>query len=407
MSIDYNVMMDRTVAAHFNGGSTNYMISASNGYLYNVYVDTASDISFRKSVDHGMSWSPPTVISGPITATQLSVWYDGWSAIDTGIIHVAYVESVRDDVSYRSIDTINNDVTSSATIAFAGASTAAGAAMTICRATGGNLYIVYNIDATTELGFATSSNVGVTWGTGTTPTEAVSDYYMLMPGWSANNQDVQLFFWDLSANEVSVKRYNSTANTWAETSISASMTELALTTAWPNWCAVPNYSGSNNILAAWSNTDVINAKLSCWAVDDTAITKLTDIVNASTDDQGLVALSIDTGSSVWYAYYTGKTDGSEVWTSRVNVYYKTSSNFGASWGPETKLSTFISGSSLDSGADIRWLATSPIVSGAPRYVTVYDNTNTSYPGLKVIGNMPTASSGGPSNPTGNGSISFS
>lgn len=406
MGLDFNTIYDRTVAAHFNGGSTNYMISASNGYLYNLFIDAASDIAFRKSNDHGISWSFPVNISGGITATQLSVWYDGWSGIPDGLIHVAYVESVLDDVTYRRIDTLNNDAISSAAIAFAGASTAAGATLSICRARGGNLYITFNIDNGLEDGFVTSSiNTGSTWFTGADPTEATTDIYMMMPGWNSDANDVQLFYWDTSTNEISVKRYDASLNTWAETNITGAMAELALTTAWPNYSAVPNFSGSNNILAAWSATDTAGAKLSCWAVDDTSVTKLTDIVSTSTGDQGLVALSIDSGSNIWYAYYVGKTDGSEVWASRVNVYYKTSSNFGASWGPETKFSTFISGGSSDSGANIRWLATNPIGWNSLQYVSVYDNSNTAYLTLRTIGSIPTGSTTS-TNSTAGGSITF-
>lgn len=406
MGLDYNSIYSRTVAAHRTGGSTNYMISASNGYLYNICVGPASDIMFRKSIDHGISWGYPVKISGAISATQLSVWYDGWSNIPDGLIHVAYVESVSDDVLYARIDTLNDDDYIPSSVAYSGSSTAANATLSICRAYGGNLYIVYNIDGGVEDGFVTSSiNTGSTWTAGTFPIENAADHYMLMPGWNVDTNDVQLFFWDISTNEISVKRYDASADSWAETLISTGMAELSLTTAWPNFCAVPNFSGSNNILAAWSNTDAAGAKLRCWEVTDTSYTELTNIVPNSSGEQGLVALTIDTGSSVWYAYYTGKSDGSEVWSSRVNVYYKTSSDFGTSWGPETKFSTFISGSSNDSGADIRWLATNPIGWNSNQYVSVYDNSASTHLVLRTIGSIPTGSNNTVSSATG-GSITF-
>lgn len=355
-AITSSVMLAQTTGlVQFNGGGTQYVVSASNGALYAFYVDTASDIQYKRSFNNGTTWSTASTFSGAQTITQLSVWYDGWSGINDGHIHVAWVDSVLDDVVYKRLNTVGN-TTSSAVSASTALSTATNGALSICRARGGMLYIAWNIDGGTETFFVTSSNTGSTWGTGSNPNEATTDSYILMPGYNADANDMHLYFWDHSANEISVKRYDASANSWAETSITASMVEQLQSVAFPHFAAFPDLDNSRNVLAAWSAVDTANARLSCWTVDDTTSTKLTDIVPLSVDDQGLVALGVDKGvtPNVWYAFYGGKTDGSEVYLTNIHIYYKTSSDAGSTWGSETRLTD------PNISTDITWMVCTPI-----------------------------------------------
>lgn len=134
--------------------------------------------------------------------------------------------------------------------------------------------------------------------------------------------------------------YDDSANSWAETSIDATMTEVSTATTFPHFAAAVDLTNSQIILIGWSAVDTANADLRCWTVTESAITAKTEVVLNSTDDQGLCAITIDLQSGWWYAIYGGKSDGSETWGTSVNLYYKVSKDSGATWGPETQLTTF-------------------------------------------------------------------
>jgi hypothetical protein len=378
--------VDATLASSvtniYLGAGINYSVVTNSGVWYVIYFDQNNDVAFVKSSDYGASWSDPTIIFAG-TATNLAVWYDRWSDISGDIIHCAYVESVTDDVLYRNIDTASSDTLSTQTTIFAGLSQANGGYLAITRARGGNLVCIYSIDAGAEDGTAKSTDVGATWGaTIADATEnATQDQAILVPGWNADTQDVMAFFWDASANEISVKRYDDSANTWTETSIATSMTDTIATTSFPHFAAAVDITNSQNLLVAWSAVDTANADLRCWKINDTTITEVTNVVLNSTDDQGLAAIGIDTATQDWYVFYSGKSDGSETVSTSVNIYYKVSTDDGTNWGSETKLT--------NKTYSIPYLQTSPRFD--TKFCTVWYNASTI--GRMVV-SVPVAAAGG-------------
>jgi len=338
MPVRADVVLAPVITANWIGGGVNNLIETPTGVLYCVYVDSGSDVAFRKSTDGGLTWSNPTIVYAG-TVTVLSIWYDRWSNIAAGKIHCAYADSSVDDIFYRSIDTEAADALGVQATVFLGLSTAAGGALSIVEARGGNLIIAGSLDAGAEDGAWKSTDAGATWAAAIAdPSEAATqDQYLLLPGWNADTQDVQLIFWDASANELSVKRYDDSANTWAETLIATGMADQAAATAFPHFAAAVDLSNSRNLLIAWSAVDTLNADLRCWKIDDTTITEVTNVVLNSTDDQGLAALALDTLTNDLYAFYAGKSDGSETFLTNVSLCYKVSKDFGTTWGPETVL----------------------------------------------------------------------
>jgi len=110
-------------------------------------------------------------------------------------------------------------------------------------------------------------------------------------------------------------------------------------TAFPHFAAAVDIANSRNLLVAWSAIDTANADLRCWHVTESAITEVTNVVLNSTDDQGLCAIGIDTTTGYWWVVYCGKSDGSETFLGLSNLYYKVSKDSGATWEPETLLTT--------------------------------------------------------------------
>jgi hypothetical protein len=339
-----------------DGAGTNYVVQTPSGVLYSVITNSGIDVAFRKSADGGVTWSAQTAIFTG-TTTGVSVWYDRWSNINAGLIHIAYTESASDDTLYRTIDTESSDALSTQTTIFAGTSQANGGHLSIARAVGGNVYCKTCIDAGAEGGFFRLPNANVpngAWDAARTVDEALAttDQMILLPDYdAADTQDMLAIFWDASANEISRKLYDDSANSWAETSISGSMSDVAATNWFPLFAVAPDPTNTRHILIAWSAGDTSGADLRCWIVDSGAITEVTNVVTDSTDDQGLAAICIDTYNGTWWAIYAGKSDGSETALTAVNLYCKASTDSGATWGPETLLTT--------AARDVRWLVTVP------------------------------------------------
>lgn len=351
------IFAQTTGIVQFNGAGTQYIVQKPNGDVYIIYVDTGSDVAFRKSTDFGVSWSNPTVVFAG-TVTGLAVWYDRWSDIAAGLIHLAYTESGTHDTLYRTINTESSDALSTQTVIFAGASAViTGSNLSITRSRGGNVYCKTQIDAGAEGGFFKLLNANVpngAWAAALTNTEALAtlDMQILVPGFASDNNDIMCIFWDASANEISRYVYDDSANTWAETTISGTtMVEISPATAFPNFAVTVDLTNSQIILIAWNGIDTANQDLKCWTVSETAITAKTDVVLNGTDDQGLAAIGIDLQTGYWHAFYAGASNGSETWTTSLNIYTKVSQDGGTTWGAETKLT--------NENRNIAWLITCP------------------------------------------------
>lgn len=372
----YDTAVSDTVAAHWNGAGTNYIVKANNGSYYMIYIDSASDVSYRKSAD-GQNWGPAVLAATAGTTTQLAVWYDRWSNIASDYICFAFSDSGNDDIHFRTIDTASSDALSTQTAVFAGISTAAGGHLSVVRSVGGNTYVKGVIDAGAEGGFyrlPVANFPSGAWDAARTVDETIAtkDQMILLPDFdAADTQDIMAIFWDASANEISRKLYDDSANTWAEASIAASMTELDTATAFANFAAAPDITNTQHVLVAWSATDTLNADLRCWTVDSGAITEVTNVVLNSTDDQGLCAIGIDTTTGYWHVFYGGKSDGSETWNTALNIYTKVSTDSGSTWGPETKLT----GNTTDT-ATLRHLYACPRFTGLPLIAYVRDGAQT-------------------------------
>lgn len=307
-----------------------------------------SDFYYVKTTNYGATWSAPVLLKAT-TGFGLAVWFDKWTPGDAGTkIHLAYMESAAHDVLYRSLDTASDTLNTEAVI-FAGASAvvAANTCLSITKAKGGQLYCMFDIDAGTEVGFYVSSDGdGQTWaaadGSGVM-TEGASDYFLLFPGNYADTADIDCVYWDRSADTLSLKVFDASASAMAsETTISASMTDIAPSTSstMPQFAGAVRNSDGHLMFVAWSNADTLNATLRFWDINGAASLPGTPVtINTSTDDQGGCAIGVNSTNDDLYVFYLGKTDGSETYTTALNVYYKISTDDGATWGSETQLST--------------------------------------------------------------------
>lgn len=348
-----------------------YPIQVDNGDWYQVFFDGGQDVYYRKSTD-GVSYGQSiAVFTG--AAVGLAVWFDGWSGLTGGLIHIAYQETATDDVLYRTIATESSDTLSTQTVIMAGSAQAGGGSISITRARGGNVYVATQNGSQNEGGFFKLLNANVPAGAWeaalTTVYEAsADDQVILMPGFGADNQDVIGIYMDASANELSSKFYDDSGNSWSTIAerVFQAHTNIATVTSNAHYAAAPDLANSQIIVVGWTAIDTVNADLLAWAVDESADTALTDVVTNSTDDQGFAAIAIDTMTGDFHVGYGGKSDGSETYSTGLNFYSKTSTDDGSTWGAETQFSIFGS-------ADTRALFASPNFTDYPQYLMIHNN----------------------------------
>jgi hypothetical protein len=322
----------------------NWLVRVASGDLYFFFIPQDLRLYYAKSIDSGVVWGTPVVVYNVVATNMVGVWYDRWTDAASGdVIHIAFCETGTDDIHYRSL-TVTTDTLGSDVVVFAGTSvvTATGDCMlSITKARGGNLYIGFDMDGGAETGFYRSTDSGATWGARTDLNEVTSDYYVLVPGFAADNQDIMAIYWDRSADEISRKVYDDSANSWAETSIAGTMADVNSLTDGQQLGIATDLANSRIFLAAWSGRDTVNADLRFWHVSESAITEQTNVVLNSGDDQAMCTVALETDTGDIYVFYGGKSDGSEeaTGTSVLNIYYKVSTDDGATWGAETKLNT--------------------------------------------------------------------
>jgi hypothetical protein len=319
-------------------GQSNYAYIDGDGVIYKIYGSLNDrDIFWVKSADNGISWTDPVIVfSGTFEA--ISTWHDTFTPGGTGnLFHIAWFDTTNDIVLYRALDTSTDSLGTQTTILDV-TSTAAGAGqcISLTRSIGGNLYCLFDTDGGAETGFYRSEDVGATWGArSNTGGAEAGDYFLLAPGFAADDEDIICIFWDRSADEISRKLYDNSGDAWDETSIVTTMTDIGHNIAAPQFAITVSDALNMVLLAAWTNRDTGNADLRFWTIDETTITEGTNIVLNSTDDQQCVTLALDTATGDIYAFYLGKSDGSETVGTALGAYYKVSTDDGTTWGAET------------------------------------------------------------------------
>lgn len=341
-----DVNVASVAATHWSGAGTNYIVQTPAGVFYMVYIDELSDVAMRKSSDGGLTWSESTLVATAGTTTRLAVWYDRWSNLGTDYICFAFDDSGNDDIMFRTINTASSDALSTqVSISTAWTSVISGGGhISITRAVSGNVYVKDVVDAGAEGDFyrLTQANFPNGAWDNRAVDEAIAtlDQMDLLPDFdAADTSDIMALFQDASVTELSRKLYDDSADSWAETSISASITELSTATAYRNFCAAPDIANTRHVVVAWNATDAANQDLLCWTVDSGAITAKTDVVTNATDDCGLAAISIDLQTGYWYVFYGGPATGGSTWNTAMHIYYKVSTDSGTTWGSENLLDT--------------------------------------------------------------------
>lgn len=317
--------------------------SGTTGYVF--YLDTVNGVlKYSKSTDSGATWGTGVTVSsgGNGTAYHADIWYDQWTPGDSGSkIHIVWIRvDGTDDFAYRSLDT-SSDTLSTETLLLTDVDSTGQTGWntgicSITKARGGNLLAATSQSGSGGQYVYRSTDGGANWTTRNTGLhEGAADYYLLLPAGTSDNQDCAAIFWDVSANAISVKMYDDSANTWTETAI-VSATE---STTYIQMSAAIRHSDNHAILAAWNAVDAVTADLLCYdltldSIASPTVTAKTEIItNSSERVQAAVQIN-QNNDDIYVAYLAGGT-----FTATVHAVYKVSTNGGTSWGSETQLST--------------------------------------------------------------------
>jgi len=308
---------------------------------YHFFVDADSDLKYYKTTDGGASWGGLTVVKGTETITGFDVWFDKWTPGDTGNkIHIWYVGTGASDIVYESLDTANTDTQSSEVIAFNGASSVAGRGVFVSGAKmrGGNLYVAFDIDAGAEKGVRRSTDSGANWTirytTGTTDTivEATIDQGLLFPGNEADNQDLWILYQDASANALTLKMHDDSANTTSESATIVTLVENVTDgTGQYGFSGSILHSNGHLYVVTESSYDLATSDMQTWDINGTGSITQKTAISTDKDDQYYPQMYIDQSSSEIRVAYIGKRDGTDTLGTTNGVYYTTSTDGMANW----------------------------------------------------------------------------
>jgi len=331
-SVDGNIFSDLDMS---NGLYGPYWIDTQTAII--VYIDFMGDVQFSRTTDGGVNWSATEIIDG--SAKNMSCWFDQETPGDSGTkVHVTWLDStgveganeafyVNIDVSdgaqgtIRTIDntlTINGPYEEENRIA-------------ITKTIGGNLLMALSTQV--EIECYRSVDSGVNWTDRSDPFETGNqeDWLLLYPANTADNNDVCGIFWDRSTNEISMKMYDDSENTWTETIISGSMSDDSQHI---NMDAAVRHSDSHILFAAHSNDDSSTDDLMTWDLTPNSITSptVTAKTNIFTDQAESAQTSVlinQQNDDVYVSHLKGGT-----WQNLTDIVFHKSDDRMGTWGSE-------------------------------------------------------------------------
>jgi hypothetical protein len=311
---------------------TKRIIWTTDTTAYHVYGLAAGDIVYQKTTDGGSTWGSRITISTTAVIRELDIWFDKWTNGDTGTLIHILMNFQAGEITYVSLDTSTDTVGSEVTVATLSSGNVSIGYDAVCasitKSRNGNLYAAAQSSGTAgqKDTFQKSTDSGATWSAKADFIES-TDRFILMPGNETDQSDILAMYWDISANEISLKTYDDSGNTWSETSISTGMNERNIRTF--NFSATTRHSDNHTILAAWSDALTNNADLKVWDIDTSAsITALTNILTAS-QPHAWVCICINQANDNLYVTYSGESGDS--FFAVMSVNWVVSTDNGTTW----------------------------------------------------------------------------
>lgn len=308
-----------------------YWINESVGVIIYVDQDTSlSKVSASKTTDGGATWGAAVSPETSNTTLSLSAWFDKQTPGDNGnLVHVAYMSDVGSLHRYAAYDIVNNTWSTPNTVASINPNGLFAAAQKsfITKTKSGNILIGGVVSGVASHAHKASSPY-TSWTAIADPYESnANDQTLGITSNSSDTNDGAILFWDISANQVSVKHYDDSGNTWIENALTGSFAEMAnvrmmsATTRLSDGAVLASIYTANNGDIIFFSFSVLDSTLS-------HITSSSGITAASPTNSNIPSIFVDQITDDIYIAYIDDTIASD---SNDIVYIK-STNGGTSWG---------------------------------------------------------------------------
>ena len=304
-------------------------------------ISGSDDPAIYRTTNGGSSWTETAL--DVTTVVTMAAWYDAETpGLTTKLLHMVWPDIDNDTFDYLNLN-LETGVYSNSGTPYTVVATSISFGNSECfvtRTRNGNLIagMYESVSATNVL--YRSTDTGVNWTSRTTVYESTSEDECL--GVTVNTgdgADAGVVYWDHSADEISIKVYDDSANAWNETSVSGSMVHPTIGT-YRNFSVGTFRSNGKAFLAAFTNLDGTTPDLNTWLLDITSVTAGAAGVTAKTDvltttnEAACPAVFIDPRTDAVYVNYLSGS----AFTATVNPFYKVSTDAGGTWGSAVALS---------------------------------------------------------------------
>ncbi len=307
-----------------------YWINTKVGVI--IFDGSDAKLNFARTIDGGENWDITEI--GEASIRQIACWFDKETPDDSGnLIHISWLNFTSNTAFYRTVDVSDGSLGTLKTIDFGITVDNSNNVnrIAITKSLSGNIVVAFSTQ--TEIECYRSTDNGATWIDRADPFETATqeDYLLLYPANTGDNDDVVGIFWDRSANEISLKMYDESDNSWTETLIAGSMTDDPTHI---NMDAAVRHSDKAILFAAHSNDNDAGDDLMTWEILPASIASPTitakDNIFTNQDESAQVAVLINQETDdVYVAYLKGGS-----WQSLVDVVFHKSIDGMSSWEAE-------------------------------------------------------------------------
>ncbi|KKN05890.1 hypothetical protein LCGC14_1082840 [marine sediment metagenome] len=299
---------------------------------------TTTDVVFARTTNAGdnpPTWATTVLHTG--TDIRFAAWFDQETPGDTGtLVHVLIMDALLgDNMFYRSFDISDASLgtlrTVDAVVTISSTSTENQCAITKTRS--GNLVAAFSTQSEIECYRSTDS--GATWTDRADVFETTTeeDHLLLFPANTGDDDDACAVFWDKSADEISLKMYDESADTWTEFATLIAATAVDDPFQYHIDGAVRH--SDSHVLVAWhsdndtTGDDIETADLTVDSIASPTVTAKTNVVTNQAGSGAVGMLINQQNDDVYVAYCKGGT-----WQSLTDVVFHKSTDGMGVWGTE-------------------------------------------------------------------------
>ncbi len=349
--------------------------------FYQFYLGDEKTIVYRKSTDGAATWgSEVTVATDSLEViVKCVIWYDRWTdGIGGNLIHMFYL--ARDNGggatstrAYRSLDVSTDTLATEVSVAAGGVFGTginwAKNCISIVKTRAGNLYLGGWQDVGASDNYVLkSTDDGLTWtSVGTIASMAdgtAVDNIIFLPANLADKDDFWCMYIDIGVPELTVKTYDSSADSWSESSAPTIGTFVRDAEYFPMAAAI-RWSDGHALIAIWSEINSTTADYKFFDFDGTTLTAKANMTS-NLNNAGGACISIN---QVNDDIRCGMIQGS-AWESTVHIFSFKSTDGAATWAGAQVYSE---------GAqdDRRWLSCDPSPPNDGGFLLVWRNDDLS------------------------------